>query len=87
MNVPSLNLIPKLQSSWTIDENLLFPTQTIEKPKFDNLLDEIIYILEHENDPLPLDYDELVKSMANQITHDIDNEIINSLISASKGIK
>ena len=75
----------KLIAKWSLEPlpNLFKP---IEKPEFDNPVDEIIYTLEHENDPKQLNIqDELTKAVALEIQQDIDAEIIKTLMDITKG--
>ena len=87
MSDPSSNQVtihhPKLVSNWSIEtiDNLF--SSRIEKPDFDNKVDEIIYILEHENDPKFVSLDDLAKNAAIDIAREIDIEIMNAITKAT----
>jgi len=56
-----------------------------ETPNFDNKVDEIIHVLEHDNDPP--EYYSLEEEMALEITKDIDEKILHVLDSICEDMK
>ena len=76
---------PPIRINWSIDTVQDFQdVYGIEKPDFENPVDDIVWTLEHENDPKPLDRNELGRRVAEAVAKEIDEEIINGILKAIK---